>query len=124
MKYTCVDASNGMEYDLKAQNDQEAIIEAFDDMTTGFDTRSWHDFDHDVRDGNTCCNIDKWADGADEDDDPAASASIAWDFEFQTDYNTQGDYVLKGIRAELFDDTRLAASDNEDFRVKITNHYH
>lgn len=124
MKYTCVDASNGIEYDLKAQNDQEAIIEAFDDMTTGFDTRSWHDFDRDVRDGNTCCNIDKWADGADEDDDPAASASIAWDFEFQTDYNTHGDYVLKGIRAELFDDTRLTVSDNEDFRVKISNHYH
>ena len=124
MKYTCVDASNGIEYDLKATNEQEAILEAFEDMTSGFDTRSWNDFDQDMINDRTCCHIDKWADDAGEDDDPVASASIAWDFEFQADYHTEGEYILKEIRAELFDDMRLAASDNEDFRVKISNHYH
>lgn len=124
MKYTYVDASNGMEYDLKATNEQEAILEAFDDMTSGFDTRSWSDFDHDVRDGKAYCCIDKWADDAAEDDDPVASASIVWDFDFQTDYNTDGEYRLKEIKVELFDDATFSANSNEDFRVEISNHYH
>ena len=124
MKYTCVNATNGIEYDLKAKNEQEAILEAFDDVTSGFDALSLHDFDQDVINGRTCCHIDKWADDAGDEDDPIASTYIAWDFEFQTDYNTQGNYVLKEIRADLFDDTRLASSDNEDFRIKISNHYH
>ena len=123
MKYTCVDAGNGTEYDLKATNEQEAILEAFEDMASGFDIRSWHDFDQDARDGKICCHIDKWADNAAEDDDPVASASIAWDFEFQTDYNTDGEYHLKEIKVELFDDATFTANSNEDFRVKISNHY-
>lgn len=116
MKYTCVDASNGMEYDLKATNEQEAILEAFEDMTRGFDTRPWSDFSNNARDGKTYCHIDKWADdAADDDDDPVASASIAWDFGFQTDYNTDGEYRLKEIKVELFDDTELTVSGQEDF---------
>ncbi len=124
MKYTCVDASNGIEYDLKATNEQEAVLEAFDDMTSGFDTRSLNDFDHDVRDGKTNCHIDKWVDDTAEGDDPVASASIAWDFEFQTDYNTDGEYRLKEIKVELFDDATFSANSNEDFRIKINNRYH
>ena len=119
MKYTCVDASNGMEYDLKATNDQAAVLEAFDDMTMAFSCRSSHDFDIDAREGNTCCYIDKWADDAGEDDDPVATTSIAWDFEFETDYNEKGGYRLNGITVELFDDTKLTVKDSAEFEQKI-----
>ena len=123
MKYTCVDASNGMEYDLKATNDQAAVLEAFDDMTMAFSSRSERDFDIDAREGNTHCYIDKWADNAGEDDDPVATASIVWDFEFWTDYNTKGGYNLNEIRVDLFDDTKLTVKESKDFHNEIISHY-
>lgn len=119
MKYTCVDAGNGVEYDLKATTDQEAVLEAYNDMSAAFDEKSPGIFARNVRDGNTFCYIDKWEDDAEEDDEPVASASIAWEFEFETDYNENGGYKLTDVTVHLFDNTKLTIKGGENFEQKI-----
>ena len=119
MKYTCTDAGNGVQYDLKAKNDTEAVLEAYSDMSIAFDEQSRSIFARNVKDGNTFCYIDKWADGAEEDDEPVASASIAWGFEYWTDYNENDGYKLTAVEARLFDGTELTIKGDESFEEKV-----
>lgn len=119
MRYFGVDGQ-GYEWELKAANELDALLEAYDDMDWGFHSKSRRDFDYEFREGQLNCRIGCYADDAAEDDDPVASASIDWEYELEPVFNEEKgydeyEYRLKQIRVSLFDDTELTISGQEDF---------
>lgn len=108
MKYLGVNGS-GNTWDLKATNDIDAILEAYNDMVWGFSNESEKDFNDDKCNGRLNCYIDCYADNSEDSDDPIASAYISWIYHNQ----------LKEIRVTLFDDTELTIKEHEDFTEAV-----
>lgn len=108
MKYIGVNGS-GNTWNLKATNDIDAILEAYNDMEWGFNIESEKDFNDDKCNGRLNCYIDCYADNSEDSDDPIASASISWMYDNQQ----------KEIHVILFDDTELTIKEHEDFAEAV-----
>lgn len=116
-RYTATNGE-GNQWPLKATNDVDAIVEAYEDMMWGFDTMTESDFAYLSSTDALNCTIDRWEDSEDEDADPEASAFLRFDFEYESRHDKDVHYdepALRNTHVSMFDDSEFDLSSEGKF---------